>query len=102
MKSNFTNLDIGYITSHLAPEMTVRVNKCGNIAIRHRSNPPVQFVVYNRLTGMIIRRRIDTDDPHGVGHVLNNGKGFYSSEELVKYFKGYMEKYPKNLVTRFV
>jgi hypothetical protein len=101
MKSNFTNLEIGYIAANLAPEMVVRINKAGNIAIKHKSNPGVQFVVYRHDEGLIIRRRIDTDSPYGVGHVLNNAKGFLSVKELVKYFKTYMASYPSHLVTAF-
>lgn len=98
---NFTNLEIGYIAANLTPEMTVRVNKNGNIALKHKSNPGVQFVIYRHADGLILRRRIDTDSPFGVGHALNNGKGFLSVHELVQYFKGYMSKYPTHLVTAF-
>lgn len=101
MKGNFTNLEIGYIAANLAPEMVVRINKSGNIALKHRSNPGVQFVIYRHDEGMIIRRRIDTDSPYGVGHVLNNGKGFLSVQDLVRYFQRYMAKYPSHLVTAF-
>lgn len=101
MKGNFTNLEIGYIAANLAPEMVVRINKSGNIAVKHRSNPGVQFVIYRHDEGIIIRRRIDTKSPCGVGHVLNNGKGFLSVTDLVKYFKGYMSKYPTHLVKAF-
>jgi hypothetical protein len=101
MMTNFTNLEIGYIAANLAPEMVVRINKNGNIALKHRSNPGVQFVIYRHDNGLIIRRRIDTKSPWGVGHVLNNGKGFLSAQDLVKYFKGYMAKYPEHLVKAF-
>ena len=101
MKCNFTNPEIGYITANLSPEMVVRINKSGNIALRHKSNPGVQFVIYRKDRGLIIRRRIDTDSPYGVGHEMNNNKPFLTVIGLVEYFKGYMEKYPKNLVTAF-
>ena len=101
MKNNFTNLEIGYITANLAPEMTTRINKCGNIALRHKSNPGVQFVVYRHDRGIIIRRRIDTNSPYGVGHEMNNNKPFLSVVDLVNYFKGYMRDYPQNLYTAF-
>lgn len=102
MKSNFTIPEIGYITSNLAPEMTVRINKNGNITLRHRTNAPVQFVLYRHDRGLIIRRRIDNRNPCGVGHEMNNNKPFLSVHEAVAYFKQYMAKYPQNLVTRFV
>lgn len=102
MKSNFTNPEIGYIVAALSPEMNIRVNKSGNIAIRHRSNPAVQFVIYRKPRGLVLRRRIDTSSPYGVGHEMNNNKPFLTILDLVEYFKGYMEKYPQNVVTRFV
>ena len=101
MKTNFTNLEIGYIAANLAPEMVVRINKSGNIALKHRSNPAVQFVVYRHDRGIIIRRRIDTNSPYGVGHEMNNNKPFLSVVDLVNYFKGYMRKYPTHLVKAF-
>ena len=101
MKTNFTNLEIGYIAANLAPEMTARINKNGNIALRHKTNPGVQFVIYRHDRGLIIRRRIDTDSPYGVGHEMNNNKPFLSVVDLVDDFKGYMSKYPQNLVTAF-
>lgn len=102
MESNFTQMEIGYVVSNLAPEMNVRLTKSGNITLRHRTNAPVQFVFYRHTDGLYIRRRIDTNDPCGVGHAMNGGKPFVSVHDAVHYFKGYMEKYPKNLVTRFV
>lgn len=102
MKSNFTNLEIGFIASNLAPEMVVRINKSGNISLKHFTNPGVQFVVYRHTDGLRLRRRIDTKSPFGVGHGMNNDKPFLSIHELVAYFKQYMAKYPQNLVTRFV
>jgi hypothetical protein len=101
MTKNFTNLEIGYVAANLAPEMVVRINKSGNIAIKHRSNPGVQFVIYRHDRGIILRRRIDTDSPYGVGHEMNNNKPFLSVAEVVDYFKSYMAKYPKNIVTAF-
>lgn len=101
MKSNFTNLEIGYVVANLAPEMNVRLTKSGNITLRHRTNAPVQFVFYRKTDGLYLRRRIDTDDPHGVGHNMNNDKPFLSIEYAVAYFKKYMAKYPKNVVTKF-
>ena len=101
MKTALTSLEIGFITAELAPEMTVRINAYGNLALRHKSNPAVQFVIYRHADGLRLRRRIDTDSPFGVGHGMNNDKPFLSVHELVAYFKGYMAKYPKNLVTAF-
>ena len=101
MTKNFTHLEIGYVAANLAPEMVVRINKSGNIAIKHRSNPGVQFVIYRHDRGIILRRRIDTDSPYGVGHEMNNNKPFLSVAEVVDYFKSYMAKYPKNIVTAF-
>ena len=101
MKQNFTNLEIGYIAANLAPDMVVRINKCGNIALKHISNPAVQFVIYRHDRGIIIRRRIDTDSPYGVGHEMNGNKAFLSVVDLVQYFKSYMAKYPSHLVTAF-
>ena len=101
MTKNFTNLEIGYVAANLAPEMVVRINKSGNIAIKHRSNPGVQFVIYRHDRGIVLRRRIDTDSPYGVGHEMNNNKPFLSVAEVVDYFKSYMAKYPKNIVTAF-
>jgi hypothetical protein len=102
MKGNFTLPEIGYVTANLAPEMNVRINKNGNIAIRHKSNPGVQFVVYRHDRGIVLRRRIDTDSPYGVGHEMNNNKPFLSVVDLVNYFKGYMRDYPQNLYTAFM
>ena len=101
MKNNFTIPEIGYVAANLAPEMVVRINKSGNIALRHKSNPGVQFVIYRHDRGLIIRRRIDTKSPFGVGHEMNNNKPFLSVVDLVQYFKSYMDKYPKNLVTAY-
>ena len=101
MTKNFTNLEIGYVAANLAPEMVVRINKSGNIAIKHRSNPGVQFVIYRHDRGIILRRRIDTDSPYGVGHEMNNNKPFLSVAEVVDYFKSYMAKYPKTIITAF-
>lgn len=101
MKHNFTNLEIGFVASELAPEMVVRINKSGNIALKHVSNPGVQFVIYRHDDGLKLRRRIDTTSPFGVGHGMNNDKPFLSVHELVSYFKGYMAKYPENLVKQF-
>lgn len=101
MKSNFTNLEIGFIAASLAPEMVVRINKSGNISLKHRSNPGVQFVIYRHTDGLRLRRRIDTTSPFGVGHGMNNDKPFLSVHELVAYFKGYMAKYPTHLVKAF-
>lgn len=101
MKNNFTIPEIGYVAANLSPEMVVRINKSGNIALRHKSNPGVQFVIYRHDRGLIIRRRIDTKSPFGVGHEMNNNKPFFSVVDLVQYFKYYMEKYPKNLVTAY-
>jgi hypothetical protein len=98
MNCNFTNPEIGYIAAQLAPEMVVRINKNGNISIKHRTNPKVQFVVYRHDRGLVLRRRIDTKSPYGVGHEMNNNKPFLSVIDLVGYFKSYMAKYPKNLV----
>lgn len=100
MKNNFTSLEIGYITSSLAPEMTVRINKCGNISLRHRDDKGVQFVIHRHEDGLKLRRRIDSNSPYGVGHYLNNERPFLSVHELVRYFKDYMTKYPKNVVGR--
>lgn len=101
MKGNFTNLEIGYLASNLAPEMVVRVNKEGNVSLKHMSNPGVQFVLYRHDDGIIIRRRIKSKCPQGAGHILNNGKGFLSVEGATAYFKQYMAKYPKNLVQSY-
>lgn len=101
MKSNFTQMEIGYVVANLAPEMNVRLTKCGNITLRHRTNAPVQFVFYRMFDGLYIRRRIDTKNPFGVGHAMNNGKPFVSVNDAVEYFKKYMAKYPQNLVKRF-
>ena len=101
MKGNFTLPEIGYVTANLAPEMNVRINKNGNIALRHKSNPGVQFVVYRHDRGLILRRRIDTNSPFGVGHEMNNNKPFLSVVDLVQYFKSYMAKYPQNIVKAF-
>jgi len=101
MKSNFTQMEIGYVVANLAPEMNVRLTKSGNITLRHRTNAPVQFVFYRMFDGLYIRRRIDTKNPLGVGHAMNNGKPFLTIVDAVAYFKKYMAKYPKNVVTRF-
>ena len=101
MKTNFIFFLFCYIAANLAPEMTARINKNGNIALRHKTNPGVQFVIYRHDRGLIIRRRIDTDSPYGVGHEMNNNKPFLSVVDLVDYLKGYMSKYPQNLVTAF-
>lgn len=101
MKSNFTQMEIGYVVANLAPEMNVRLTTSGNITMRHRTNAPVQFVFYRKTDGLYLRRRIDTNDPCGVGHNMNNDKPFLTIVDAVAYFKKYMAKYPKNVVTRF-
>lgn len=101
MITNFTPKAIGLITANLSPVMTVRINKSGNISLRHYKGAEVQFVIYNRPNGYYIRRRIDTKNPYGVGHVLNNEKPFESIADLVDYFKDYMSKYPSHLVKAF-
>lgn len=94
-------MEIGYVVANLSPEMNVRLTKSGNITLRHRTNAPVQFVIYRHDRGIVLRRRIDTDSPYGVGHEMNNNKPFLSVVDLVQYFKSYMAKYPQNVVTSF-
>lgn len=101
MKNNFTQMEIGFVVANLAPEMNVRLTTSNNITMRHRTNAPVQFVFYRKEDGLYLRRRIDTTSPWGVGHVMNNGKPFLTIVDAVAYFKKYMAKYPKNVVTRF-
>lgn len=102
MKTNFTNSEIGYIASAFAPEMNVRINKAGNIILRHIDSSLVQFTIRRHDNGIKIRREVKPSwfvTSKSIGHYMNNNKPLLSVAEVVDYFKSYVEKYPENIKT---
>lgn len=101
MKSLFTDKEIASLAKTIEPnhDLSLRINKCGNIDVKHALANEIHFVFYKRKDGFFIRRRI------GVyrgcwqhGGIMNGGKHFSTMKEMNDYFSRYMEKYPEHLI----
>ena len=97
MVSNFTEKEIGYIARAIGKSMTLRITYCGNIIVKHLNSTKILFGIYKRENGILIRRRLGYENPFGSGNVLNGGKELPTLKVAMKYFKGYMAKYPNSL-----
>ena len=90
MKTNFKQNELAVIARHIGNNMTMRINKCGNIDIEYKKDSPVHFNIYKQERGVVIRRRLFTDCTHGT--YLNNNKPFPSVLAAMKYFARYKEE----------
>jgi hypothetical protein len=89
--TNFKQNEITIIARYIGQNMTMRINKCGNIDLEFVKPTGVHFVVYKRTDGVYIRRRLKCDNPFGCGTYLNNGRPFPSVKDAMRYFANYKE-----------
>lgn len=101
-KSNFTDSEIGAVANNLPVGTSLSVNKCGNIAIRHKDAPSnIFFNIYKRNGGYIIRKRLSVAKGiKNVGGVMNEGKEFATLADAMAYLNKYAEKYPSRMWAR--
>lgn len=100
--SNFNNIEMGVIANRLPNGTSLSVNKCGNVAIRHKDAPSnIFFNIYKRADGYIIRKRLSVARGIlNVGGVMNGGKSFKTISETMRYLNNYAEKYPSRMYAR--
>ena len=118
MKSNFSNGSIGYIVSNLEPNYVARVNKAGNITVKHKDGKEY-WTLYYQKNGKYLWRHFEPDGyycyplnmrnrkkfeirtyDYGDGHVYEyEYYDFKKHAELdtvkdaMKYFTAYIRKY---------
>lgn len=88
-KVKFTQQEIATIAKYIGSEMTMRINKCGNIDIEYKKDSFVHFNVYKQERGVVIRRRYFSDCTHGT--YIHNNKPFSSVKEAMQYFSTYKD-----------
>ena len=104
MKSNFNPFEVSSLANAISANtnLSMRINKYGNIDVAHKNASEVHFVFYKRNDGYFIRRRLGVY--RGIsqhGGVMNGGKHFSSMKEMVAYFTNYLNKYPTHLTESF-
>lgn len=118
MNSNFSNDAIGHIVSNLGPNYTVRVNKAGNITVKHKDGKEY-WTLYAQKNGRYLWRHFEPSGYYCYPLNMKNrnkldeylydyGNGtvsrylcynfrrhaeFDTVNDAVKYFVGYLEKY---------
>lgn len=82
--------DFGVISRGIDKNLTLRINKCGNVTLQDRKATKTVFVITKKADGYRITKRIGWDNPFGSTHkVLNGGKPFASAVEMMDYFKNF-------------
>ena len=102
VKSNFTDFEMGVVANNLPNGTSLSVNKCGNLAIRHKDAPSnIFFNIYKKDGGYIIRKRLSVAKGiKNVGGVMNDGKPFPTLADAMAYLNKYAEKYPSRMYSR--
>ena len=118
MKANFSNDAIGYIVFNLGPNYTVRLNKAGNITVKHKDGKEY-WTLYDQKNGKYLWRHFEPNGyycyplnmknrnkldvytyDYGDGNVsrylcynFRKHAEFDTFVEAVEYFKNYLKKY---------
>lgn len=89
-KSRFNQKELATIARHIGTNMTMRINKCGNIDIEYKKGGIVHFNIYKRENGYWLRRRLFANCTHGT--YLHNNRPFPTIKDAMLYFADYKER----------
>lgn len=93
--TKFNPTEMSHVLSCLGSDMTLRINKCGNLDIMHKKSDGVHYVLYKRGSYYFIRRRFTSADGVEMGHKI--GKYYRSIWETMQAFNEYRAKYESHL-----